>query len=121
MFHILQLEECLNRLVFLLIVRLIYYNLRHRALSAEKYEFAGLVVALEEAGFVYECHIKEEIDQAGKVVDAQLQQIWFALSEQIWYAQCFIAGWTSTFRYLTPSKDQGGDVNSRTTIRLRSV
>jgi hypothetical protein len=71
-----------------------YYNLRHRALSAQKDEFAGLVVALEEAGFIYECRVEEEIDQAGKVVDAQSQQIWFALPEQIRYAQRFIAGWT---------------------------
>jgi hypothetical protein len=48
----------------------VYYNLRHLALSAEKDEFAGLRVALEEAGFVYECRVEEEIDQAGKVVDA---------------------------------------------------
>ncbi|ERF69261.1 hypothetical protein EPUS_03965 [Endocarpon pusillum Z07020] len=40
-----------------------YYNLRHRALSAEKDEFAGLVVALEDAGFVFECRMEEEIDQ----------------------------------------------------------
>ena len=72
-----------------------YYNLRHRALSAEKDEFAGLVVALEDAGFVFECRMEEEIDQqSGEVVDTQLQQIWFAHPDQIRYAQRFIAGWT---------------------------
>ena len=50
-----------------------YYNLRHRALSAEKDEFTGLIIALKDAGFVFKCRIKEEIDQqSGKVVDTQL-------------------------------------------------
>jgi hypothetical protein len=53
-----------------------YYNLRHRAFSAGKDEFAGLVVALKDAGFIFECRIEEEIDQkSGEVVNTQLQQI----------------------------------------------
>ena len=72
-----------------------YYNLRHRSVSADKDDFAGLVVALEDAGFVFECRIEEEIDPyTGKVLDAQLQQIWFSHPDQIRYAQRFIAGWT---------------------------
>lgn len=39
-----------------------YYNLHHRSLSTEKDDLAGLVVALEDAGFVFECCIKEELD-----------------------------------------------------------
>ena len=72
-----------------------YYNLRHRSLSAEKDDFASLVVALEDAGFVFECRMEEEVDtQSDQVVDTQLQQIWFARPEQIRYAQRFIADWT---------------------------
>jgi hypothetical protein len=33
-----------------------YYNLRHRSVSADRDDFAGLVVALKDAGFVFECH-----------------------------------------------------------------
>jgi hypothetical protein len=50
--------------------RKVYYNLYYQALSAEKDEFTGLVIALKEAGFVYKCRVEEEINQAGKVVDA---------------------------------------------------
>jgi len=71
-----------------------YYNLCHRTISAEKDEFAGLVVALEDAGFMYECRMKEELNKSGQVVDTQLQQIWFAHPEQIRFAQRFIADWT---------------------------
>ncbi|ERF71028.1 hypothetical protein EPUS_03308 [Endocarpon pusillum Z07020] len=53
-----------------------YYNIRSRAVSAEHTEFAGLVVALEEAGFIFECRIEEEIDsQTDTVVNRQLQQV----------------------------------------------
>ena len=71
-----------------------YYNLRHRGLSAEKDDFAGLVVALENAGFEFECRMEEELDSEGKVTDTQLQQIWFAHSDQIRYTQRFAADWT---------------------------
>ncbi len=71
-----------------------YYNLRHRTLSTKQEEFAGLVVALEDASFVFKCRMEEEVNEHGKVVDTQRQQIWFAHPDQIWYAQCFIAGWT---------------------------
>jgi hypothetical protein len=51
-----------------------YYNIRSRAVSAERNEFAGLVVALEEAGFIFECRVEEEIDpDTDEVVDRQLQ------------------------------------------------
>ncbi|KAF7508230.1 hypothetical protein GJ744_009527 [Endocarpon pusillum] len=70
-----------------------YYNLRHRTLSAEKDEFAGLVVALEDAGFVFDCRMEEEIEN-DKVIDTQLQQIWFAHPDQIRYTQRFVADWT---------------------------
>ena len=56
-----------------------YYNIRDRTASAEPSEFAALVVALEEAGFVFECRVEEEIDaETGAVIDRQLQQLWFA-------------------------------------------
>ena len=71
-----------------------YYNIRDRTASAEPSEFAALVVALEEAGFVFECRVEEEIDaETGAVIDRQLQQLWFAHPKQIRYAQRFIADW----------------------------
>jgi hypothetical protein len=69
-----------------------YYNIRSRATSADSNEFARLVVALEEAGFIFECRIEEEFNPiTDKVIDRQLQQIWFTHPKQIRYAQRFIA------------------------------
>jgi hypothetical protein len=45
-----------------------YYNIRDRTASAEPNEFAALIVALEEAGFVFECWIEEEINTETDVV-----------------------------------------------------
>jgi hypothetical protein len=39
-----------------------YYNIRDRTTSADRDEFAGLVVALKEAEFIFECRMKEEFD-----------------------------------------------------------
>jgi hypothetical protein len=64
-----------------------YYNIRSRAVSAKQNEFAGLIVALEEAGFLFECCVEEEIDPStNAVVKRQLQQVWFAHPQQIQYA-----------------------------------
>lgn len=64
-----------------------YYNIRSRAVSAEQNDFAGLVVALEEAGFIFECRVEEEIDpDTNAIVGRQLQQVWFAHPRQIQYA-----------------------------------
>ena len=79
-----------------------YYNIRERKISASNDEFSGLVVALEEAGFIFECRMEEEINNEGKVVDRQLQQIWFSHPDQIQLAQRFSADFTlwidGTFR-----------------------
>jgi hypothetical protein len=39
-----------------------YYNIRERTASTERNEFASLVVALEEAGFIFKCRMEEEFD-----------------------------------------------------------
>ena len=83
--------------------RYTYYNIRDRTASAEPNEFAALIVALKEAGFVFKCRIEEEINtETGVVTDRQLQQVWFAHPKQIRYAQRFIADWAlfidGTFR-----------------------
>jgi hypothetical protein len=50
-----------------------YYNIRDRTASANRDKFAGLVVALEEAGFIFECRIEEEFDpETNAVTDRQL-------------------------------------------------
>ena len=50
-----------------------YYNIRDRTASAEPNEFAALIVALKEAGFIFECRIEEEINaETGVVIDRQL-------------------------------------------------
>jgi hypothetical protein len=64
-----------------------YYNIRSRAVSTEQNEFASLVAALDEAGFLFECHVEEEINpNTDVVVKRQLQQVWFAHPQQIQYA-----------------------------------
>jgi MULE transposase domain len=80
-----------------------YYNIRDRTASAGRDEFAGLVVALEEAGFIFECRMEEEFDSRTNVItDRQLQQLWFAHPKQVRYSQRFIADWAlfvdGTFR-----------------------
>ena len=42
-----------------------YYNLRHQTLSAEKDDFAGLIIALIDAGFESKCRIEEELNSQG--------------------------------------------------------
>jgi hypothetical protein len=50
-----------------------YYNIRDRTASAELNEFAALIVALKEAGFIFKCRIKEEINtETGVIIDRQL-------------------------------------------------
>jgi hypothetical protein len=50
-----------------------YYNIRSRVVSAESNKFAGLVVALKDAGFVFKCRMEEETDPETKIVtDRQL-------------------------------------------------
>jgi MULE transposase domain len=72
-----------------------YYNIRSRPVSAKHDEFAGLIVALEEAGFLFECCVEEELDpNTNAVIGRQLQQVWFAHPQQIQYAQRFISDWT---------------------------
>ena len=47
-----------------------YYYLYHHALSAEKDKFTGHITAVKDAGFVFKCRIKEEINQqSGKIVN----------------------------------------------------
>jgi len=51
-----------------------YYNIRSRGISAALNEFSGLVVALEEAGFIFECRIEEEFDPITNLsINRQLQ------------------------------------------------
>jgi hypothetical protein len=50
-----------------------YYNIRDRIVSAEQNKFADLIVALEKAGFIFECRIEEEFDlKTNAVINRQL-------------------------------------------------
>ena len=80
-----------------------YYNIRSRSISADQDDFAALIVALEDAGFIFECRMEEELDPvSNEVIDRQLQQIWFIHPKQVDYAQRFTADWAlfidGTFR-----------------------
>jgi hypothetical protein len=39
-----------------------YYNIRSRPISAEQNKFASLIVALKEAGFLFEYYMEEELN-----------------------------------------------------------
>ena len=53
-----------------------YYNIRDRNASIGQDEFAGLVVALKEAGFIFEYRMKKEFDpETNAIIDRQLQQL----------------------------------------------
>jgi hypothetical protein len=50
-----------------------YYNIRSRAASAASNEFAGLVVTLEKAGFIFKYRIEEEFNlETDAVINRQL-------------------------------------------------
>ena len=81
----------------------IYYNIRSRIVSIERNEFINLVIILKETDFIFECQIEEKFNlNTDKVVDRQLQQVWFVHFKQIQYVQYFITNWTlfvnETFR-----------------------
>jgi MULE transposase domain len=72
-----------------------YYNLhRDKAIRGVQDEFEALVHALDEAGFKYAYRMDLKQDENGKTIRRQLQQIWFALDQQIELAQRFIADFT---------------------------
>jgi len=54
----------------------------------------GLLVALQEASFVYRCRIEIEEDEEGNPISRKLKQIWFAHREQLKAAQRFVSNWS---------------------------
>ena len=54
----------------------------------------GLLVAPQEAGFVYRCLVEVEEDEEGTPVSRRLGQIWFAHREQLKAAQRFVSDWS---------------------------
>jgi hypothetical protein len=54
----------------------------------------GLLVALQEAGFVYRCRVEIEEDEEGSPISRKLKQIWFAHKEQLNAAQRFVSDWS---------------------------
>ena len=71
-----------------------YYNLRRHPLRNSSKGFEALIVALEEASFVYSARCEEVLDPAGsgKVIALQLEQVWFAMPCQLEFARRFISG-----------------------------
>ena len=69
-----------------------YYNLHREQKAGEVHrEFEALIWALDEAGFTYACRADNVSNEAGELVSRQIQQIWFALDQQIQLAQRFVA------------------------------
>jgi hypothetical protein len=73
-----------------------YYNaVRSQPLDkAEGRSIAGLVVALQEAGFVYRTRLDIAYDEADVAVAAKLVQIWFAHPIQLRMARRFVSGFS---------------------------
>lgn len=51
----------------------------------------GLLVVLQEAGFVYRCRVEIEEDEEENPISCKLKQIWFAHREQLKAAQRFVS------------------------------
>ena len=72
-----------------------YYNLYcEKTVDGIYDEFEALVYALNEVGFKFACRMELTSNRDGEVIKRQLQQVWFALDEQIQLAQRFIADFT---------------------------
>lgn len=53
-----------------------YYNIRSYTISAELNKFAGLIIALKKAGFIFKYWVEEKFNPVtDAVIDQQLQQI----------------------------------------------
>jgi hypothetical protein len=69
-----------------------YYNLvRGRPLDQSNDSFEGLVLALEEVGFKFDCLMGDELAEDGSVKGRILEQLFFIIDDQIAYARRFIA------------------------------
>ena len=71
-----------------------YYNLKkNQTLNAkDESTIEGLLYALDAAGFVYRCRVKEEVNDTGKMVSRKLLQIWFTHSKLLALGARFVAG-----------------------------
>jgi hypothetical protein len=72
-----------------------YYNsIRNETLNGEDPQtIEGLLIALDNAGFIHRCRYKDVVDeQTGKVISRKLVQIWFTHQDLIDAAARFVAG-----------------------------
>jgi hypothetical protein len=71
-----------------------YYNsVRNEKLSATNIKsIEGLLVALQEAGFIYRCRVDNEEDKDGIINVRRLEQIWFTHEDLIESASRFMSG-----------------------------
>jgi hypothetical protein len=69
-----------------------YYNLvRGRPLEQSGNSFEGLVLALEEVGFKFNCLMGDELAEDGSYKGRVLEQLFFITDAQIAYSRRFIA------------------------------
>lgn len=76
------------------LTKLEYYNLRRQPFKNTLQGFEALIVALEDAGFIYRCLIRQEIDATDQPIAQNCEQVWFTLPVQIEFARRFIADFT---------------------------
>lgn len=69
-----------------------YYNLvREKPLEQSNHSFEGLVLALEDVGFRFDCLIGDELAEDGGIKGRVLEQVFFITDAQVAYARRFIA------------------------------
>jgi MULE transposase domain len=72
-----------------------YYNfVRKSKLKTElgRQNVEGLLVALQEKGFIYRCRVDNEVDLSGAVISRKLVQIWFTHPAQLEATRRFVTG-----------------------------
>jgi MULE transposase domain len=72
-----------------------YYNfVRKSKLKTElgRQNVEGLLVTLQEKGFIYRCRVDNEVDLSGTVISRKLIQIWFTHPAQLEAARRFVTG-----------------------------
>jgi hypothetical protein len=70
-----------------------YYNsVRHSSLDGKEQSIQGLLVALDNAGFIHMTRTIDREDDSSKVIDRQMEQIWFSHKELLLAAGRFVSG-----------------------------
>ncbi len=60
--------------------------------GTDEKSISGLLIAIQEAGFIYRTRVEEEVNQSGTVISKKLVQIWFTHQDLLDASARFVAG-----------------------------